>query len=83
VLSLREWYAEGRRLRREGEGVSANIMLGPGPSSVATRVMGTGLLENLGMDAWREMEGRSDCIDAAWLGVVVEASVSDFVGGWS
>ena len=37
-----------------------NIMLGPGPSSVATRVMGTGLEENLGWEAWRERVGRSD-----------------------
>ena len=37
-----------------------NMMLGPGPSSVATRVIGTGLLENLGWDAWRERVGRSE-----------------------
>ncbi len=40
-----------------------NIMDGPGPSSVATRVIGTGLLENLGWEAWREREGRSDLAD--------------------
>ena len=39
--------------------MSVNIMLGPGPSSVATRVMGTGLEENLGWEACREREGRS------------------------
>ena len=37
-----------------------NMMLGPGPSSVATRVIGTGLLENFGCEAWRESAGRSD-----------------------
>lgn len=40
-----------------------NMILGPGPSSVATRVMGTGLLENLGIDAWRERLGRSERTD--------------------
>ena len=34
-----------------------NIIEGPGPSSVATRVMGTGLEENLGLAAWSEREG--------------------------
>jgi len=46
-----------------GEGVSVNIILGPGPSSVATRVMGTGLLENLGWEVCREIEGRSERTD--------------------
>lgn len=56
-----ERYAEGSLPRRVGgEGVSVNIMLGPGPSSVATRVMGTGLLENFGAEAWREREGRME-----------------------
>jgi hypothetical protein len=40
-----------------GDGVSVNIIEGPGPSSVATRVMGTGLLVNLGMEAWRDKLG--------------------------
>jgi hypothetical protein len=46
-------YAEGRRWRRigGGEGVSVNMMEGPGPSSVATLVIGTGLLENFGAEA--------------------------------
>lgn len=37
-----------------------NIIEGPGPSSVATRVIGTGLLENLGWEAWRERGGLTD-----------------------
>jgi len=41
-----------------------NMILGPGPSSVATRVIGTGLLENLGWDAWRERVGRSERTEA-------------------
>lgn len=51
-----DWYADGIRDCDEsfrtvgGEGVSANMMLGPGPSSVATRVMGTGFDENFGVD---------------------------------
>lgn len=58
-------YADGRRFRRcgGGEGVSVNIIEGPGPSSVATRVMGTGLLENLGWEACRERGGLSDPTD--------------------
>ena len=59
-----ERYADRKRPRRMGgEGVSVNIIEGPGPSSVATRVMGTGLLENFGADAWREREGRADWTD--------------------
>lgn len=47
-----ERYAEGKFPRRGGgEGVSVNIMLGPGPSSVATRVIGTGFEENFGAEA--------------------------------
>lgn len=49
-----------------------NMMLGPGPSSVATRVIGTGLLENLGWEAWRESDGLSDLTE--------EGRVSGFVG---
>lgn len=56
-----ERYADGKRPRRGGgEGVSVNIIEGPGPSSVATRVMGTGLLENLGVETCREREGRME-----------------------
>lgn len=56
-----ERYADGKRPRRGGgEGVWVNIMLGPGPSSVATRVMGTGFDENFGVEACREREGRAD-----------------------
>lgn len=40
-----------------------NIIDGPGPSSVAIRVMGTGLEENFGAEAWREREGRADWTD--------------------
>ena len=40
-----------------------NMILGPGPSSVATRVMGTGLLENFGWEACRERAGRSEADD--------------------
>ena len=40
-----------------GDGVSANIMLGLGPSSVATRVMGTGFDENFGVDACLDIGG--------------------------
>ena len=59
-----ERYAEGNRPRRGGgDGVSVNMMLGPGPSSVATRVMGTGLLENLGCDACLESDERSERIE--------------------
>jgi len=47
--------------------VSVNIMLGPGPSSVATLVIGTGLEENFGWEAWREMEGRSEVLDCGRL----------------
>ena len=35
-----------------------NIMLRAGPSSVARRAMGTGILENLGVEVWRDIEGR-------------------------
>jgi hypothetical protein len=57
-------YAEGKRPRRGGgEGVSVNIMLGPGPSSVATRVMGTGFEVNLRAEACREREGRTEWIE--------------------
>jgi len=38
-------------------------MLGPGPSSVATFVIGTGLLENFGWEAWRESGGRSERVE--------------------
>jgi hypothetical protein len=55
--------------RGGGEGVSVNIIEGPVSSSVATRVMGTGLEENLGMEAWREREGRSERIEDARLSV--------------
>lgn len=43
-------YADGRRGARRvgGGGASVNMILGPGPSSVATLVIGTGLLENFG-----------------------------------
>lgn len=69
-------------MRIGGEGVSVNMIEGPGPSSVATRVMGTGLLVNLGMDAWREREGRSDLADSGrliWLGLggVLSGSLRD------
>jgi hypothetical protein len=40
-----------------------NIIEGPGPSSVATRVMGTGLLVNLGREAWRDRLGRWEAAD--------------------
>ena len=40
--------------------MSVNIIEGPVPSSVATRVMGTGLLENLGLGACRDRVGRSE-----------------------
>jgi len=43
------------------------MMDGPGPSSVATRVMGTGLLENLGCEACWERVGRSERIEAVLL----------------
>lgn len=41
--------------------MSVNIIEGPGPSSVATRVTGTGLLLNFGVEAWRDNGGRSEC----------------------
>lgn len=40
--------------------MSVNIIEGPGPSSVATRVIGTGLLEKWGFEVCRESEGRSE-----------------------
>jgi hypothetical protein len=56
--------------------VSVNMMLGPGPSSVAMRVIGTGLLENLGWEAWRESVGRSERTEAGR----VPDEASAFVG---
>lgn len=53
-----------------------NMILGPGPSSVATLVIGTGLLENLGCDACREIDGRSERTEAGR--VLVEDS--GFIG---
>ena len=52
VIEDEVWYAEGSRERFVvGEGVSVNIIDRSGPSSVATRVSGTGLLENFGIEA--------------------------------
>jgi len=48
--------------------VSVNIMLGPGPSSVATRVMGTGFEENFGVEAWRDREGRWEATEEGLWG---------------
>ena len=53
--------------------MSVNIIEGPGPSSVATLVIGTGRDENLGFEACRERVGRS--IDGR--GVVGEAGLLD------
>lgn len=54
--------------------MSVNIMDGPGPSSVATRVMGTGLEENFGVEAWREREGRADWTEEGRLAASLEDS---------
>jgi hypothetical protein len=42
---------------RTAVGVSTNIMLGPGASSLATAVRGTGFEENLGRDSGSWMRG--------------------------
>lgn len=42
---------------RTAVGVSTNIMLGPGVSSLATAVRGTGFEENLGRDSGSWMRG--------------------------
>ena len=60
-----------------------NIIEGPGPSSVATRVIGTGLLENFGVEAWRDSEGRSaptECgrlVEDSGLGETLSGSLRD------
>ena len=60
-----------------------NIIEGPGPSSVDIRVMGTGLLVNLGSEAWRNILGRSEAVDGGRLfegsdlRVVLSGSLSD------
>jgi hypothetical protein len=56
-----EKYADGRcPFRIGGDGVLENMIVGPGPSSVDTRVIGTGLLLNFGADACRDNGGRPD-----------------------
>lgn len=64
-----------------GEGVSANIMLGPGPSSIATRVMGTGLEVNLRAEALWERGGRADWTEGGRSvgleGSLIEGSLLD------
>lgn len=49
-----------------GDGVSVNMIDGPGPSSVATLVIGTGFDENFGIEECRDIAGRcgDDCGDA-------------------
>jgi hypothetical protein len=49
-------------------------MEGPGPSSVAMRVIGTGFEENFGAEAWREREGRADWTEEGRLGTSLEDS---------
>lgn len=56
--------------------MSVNIMLGPGPSSVATRVIGTGLLENFGCEACRETEGRSERVEGGRFDLSFEGVLS-------
>ena len=75
-------YADGRLLRRiGGDGVSVNMMLGPGPSSAATRVMGTGFDVNFGVEAWREREGRMDCTEAG-RSLLGGSFLEDALLGW-
>jgi hypothetical protein len=64
--------------------VSVNMMDGPGPSSVATRVIGKGLLENLGIDACLESVGRSEPAEgglpldgASFFAGILSMSISD------
>jgi hypothetical protein len=64
--------------------VSVNMMEGPGPSSVATRVMGTGLEVNFGMLACRLREGRSLALELGGRvevrpGVAPPGVVGDFM----